>query len=494
MDFYTFCTALVLQIYIIVSIKAEHLNITTLFFEPYLVKTFNEKREPVYTGYIKELLDELSTDIGFNYSLHEPSDRLFGTKNPVTGNWSGTINEIISGRADMVAAPLTVTAKRDEVVTFAHPFQTVNIVIVLKKPDDVRLPVEQRIKQVWAPFESSVWLLAFAAYLITSSAIYIISYYNPYDWRRMAHDGEATIREAESFTCLNSFWFSISAITLQGYVRTPRSMGARLVVTAWWLFVIVFISCYISKLTSLLQMRPNEKQIEGYMKINGLEDVAKQNIQFMVIKEGAVQDFLKQNTKQDYIKRLKEELVDGGRGSSVTSPEEAMEKLENYPAGKRAFVTESMLVRFNTQKQGCKFYYVNENMTKRQYSFAFTKNSLMAQKVGQYILRYHQEGLLQSLEKKWFPDKCKEFVLEGTDEKYKFQEFYPLDPASFAGVLIALAVGLVVGIIVSVIECIVFKWAESAEHNSGTIKTNTGENTVSSSLLEKTNSRPDTQV
>jgi hypothetical protein len=116
----------------------------------------------------------------------------------------------------MIAAPLTVTSKRHQVIDFSQPFQIGNLGMVLRRTENSRQSVGDRLRRIWVPFESSVWLLTLAAYFVTSSAIYVISYFNPYDWRRMARDGEATIRESESFTCMNSFWFSISALTLQG--------------------------------------------------------------------------------------------------------------------------------------------------------------------------------------------------------------------------------------------------------------------------------------
>lgn len=58
--------------------------------------------------------------------------------------------------------------------------------------------------------------LCFAAMLVTGTVLYLISHFNPYEWRRMCKDREATLREAESFTCLNSFWFIVSTLFLQG--------------------------------------------------------------------------------------------------------------------------------------------------------------------------------------------------------------------------------------------------------------------------------------
>lgn len=76
--------------------------------------------------------------------------------------------------------------------------------------------MEHRLLRIWAPLKPSVWMMIFISFLVTSIILYVVSYFNPYEWRRMSHDREATLREGESFTCMNSFWFAISALMWQG--------------------------------------------------------------------------------------------------------------------------------------------------------------------------------------------------------------------------------------------------------------------------------------
>lgn len=465
MDLWFLISSIICNIfcYVLLS-QAEKLKVSTILQEPYLFNAAKKGKTPEYHGYIKDLLDKLSEDAGFTYEFVPTSDGEFGRQSP-NGTWTGTIQQLISGKADMIAGPLTVTAMRAEVIDFTHPFQITNLVLVLRRPDQEKLPVADRIKRIWSPFESSVWLLAVAAYFLTSSAIYIISYFNPYDWRRMARDGEATLREGESFTCMNSFWFSLSALTLQGYIRTPRSVGARVVVTAWWMFIIVLISCYISKLSSLLQIRPNEEEIEGYMRIRGLEDVLMTNTKFAVLKGGAVDEFL-DNSKMQVLQRIKADLREGGNGEYVRSLQEGIEKIQNYPSGRKTFITESLMVKYHAQKYSCQFYFVDTNTIKRQYSLGFRKNSPRTDEIGRYILKYNELGILNQMEQKWFKGNCKQYVFEGSDDKYKIKEFSPLDTASFSGALIVLAVGLLAGIIITVGEYLIFKWAESGDHEN----------------------------
>ena len=227
------------------------------------------------------------------------------------------------------------------------------------------------------------------------------------------------------------------------------------------MFVIVFVSCYISKLTSLLQIRPNEEEIAGYMKLQGLEDVVENNIKFVVIRGTALEEFIRNNNQQQYIKDLKRELVGGGIGGFVSNINDGMDELTNYPAGMKVFITESLMVQYQMQKYGCQFYFVNENILKRQYSLGFPKNSSRTQFIGRYILQYHEQGFIASLHKKWFSGSCRHYIYDGSDVKYKIPDFHSLDTASFSGALIILGIGLLIGVVVTVVESIVFKWAES---------------------------------
>ena len=104
------------------------------------------------------------------------------------------------------------------VVDFTSPFQFTSPVIVMHRPDAYNKRNPIRLSAILKPIESSVWLLTILAFFVASCVIYVISYVNPYEWRRMSHEGEATIREGESFTCLNAFFFSVGAFALQGII------------------------------------------------------------------------------------------------------------------------------------------------------------------------------------------------------------------------------------------------------------------------------------
>lgn len=48
-----------------------------------------------FEGFALELIDELSKMLRFNYTFKLQEDNNYGSKDPVTGQWSGMVQEIM---------------------------------------------------------------------------------------------------------------------------------------------------------------------------------------------------------------------------------------------------------------------------------------------------------------------------------------------------------------------------------------------------------------
>lgn len=115
-----------------------------------------------------------------------------------------------------MAGLLTVTALRSEDVDFSYPVIPVEHSILMKKLNTMKSSFTDKLAWLFIPFEPTVWLMALVALFVTGTVLYIMMHFNPYEWRRMSRDHEATMREGESFTCLNSFFFITSTLLWQG--------------------------------------------------------------------------------------------------------------------------------------------------------------------------------------------------------------------------------------------------------------------------------------
>ena len=75
--------------------------------------------------------------------------------------------------------------------------------------------------------------------------------------------------------------------------------------TFWWMFVVVLLLTYTASLTNLLRVGPTPLEDEQYVRILGLEDLAKQNdVSFGFIRGGSTESYLK-NAQVSLLFRLK---------------------------------------------------------------------------------------------------------------------------------------------------------------------------------------------
>ena len=67
-----------------------------------------------------------------------------------------------------------------------------------------------------------------------------------------------------------------------------------MVVTFWWMFVVVLLLTYTASLTNLLRVGPTPLEDQQYVRILGLEDLAKQNeVLFGFMQGGSTESYLK---------------------------------------------------------------------------------------------------------------------------------------------------------------------------------------------------------
>ena len=83
-------------------------------------KTNNEHYQCA-SGYYVDLIRELSNKLKFTFDIYEVEDKRWGEPNR-RGEWNGVIKDLISEKADLAMAPVTITTLRSGVVDFSVPF------------------------------------------------------------------------------------------------------------------------------------------------------------------------------------------------------------------------------------------------------------------------------------------------------------------------------------------------------------------------------------
>ncbi|XP_075264665.1 glutamate receptor ionotropic, kainate 1-like, partial [Convolutriloba macropyga] len=315
--------------------KLRHFKITSILEKPFTqhVLDNNGRKTDALEGYCVDLIQELSARIGFSYELYIVPDGKYGSKGDKGISWNGMIWEVVSGSADMAAAPLTISAERQKWVDFTKPFMTSGISIMIKKPEKESPSIFSFLR----PFKADIWYLTIAAYACVSTMLFVIAYFDPFERRDHSAEGpggyhsgtmttmttelnqsavpgatEATYEGGElegqgggatianareqvgylsslkEMGLLNSLWFAMSSILNQGSDMLPQSIAGRVVAGSWWFFTLFIVSAYTANLAAFLTFERLESPI------NSATDLAQQSrIKYGCVKDGTTMNFFK---------------------------------------------------------------------------------------------------------------------------------------------------------------------------------------------------------
>jgi len=115
--------------------RADALKVTTIAERPHTKVDSTKTGNAAFSGFNPDLLKAIADKADFTYAIHEVEDGHYGT--PLNdGQWTGLIGEILTDKATLAVAALTVTKSRELVVDFTEPIMYVsNTVLMLAATD-----------------------------------------------------------------------------------------------------------------------------------------------------------------------------------------------------------------------------------------------------------------------------------------------------------------------------------------------------------------------
>ncbi|OQR69094.1 glutamate receptor, partial [Tropilaelaps mercedesae] len=394
--------------------------------------TGNERFE----GYCVDLLQELSKALGFSYEIRLAADGAYGIKSD-TNVWNGMIGEVVYGKADLAIADLTITSAREAAVDFTMPFMNTGISILFKKPTQKATSLFGFL----SPFSTEVWTYVVGAYLGVSCVLFLVGRMSPYEWDN-PHPCRQNDQVLEnSFSLLNSMWFTIGSLMQQGSDLAPKAMSTRTVAGIWYFFTLIMISSYTANLAAFLTVEKTVYPVES------AEDLAKQTkIQYGCVKSGSTRAFFKESKIPTFMKMHKfmEE-----RSTYVATSTEGKQRVSN---GDYAFLMESASIEFLVERN-CNLTQIGGLLDNKGYGIVTVKNSPFRQVLSSGILQLQEAGKLHSFKEKWWKErkgggKC-------TDDTKKSSAVTELSLANVGGVFVVLLLGLLLAALVGIAE---FLW------------------------------------
>ncbi len=164
----------------------------------------------------------------------------------------GLIAGLKDNSMDVAVAAITVTADREEVFDFSHPFYTTGFAIA----------VPRKSNGGWVSVMQAVFSLKFLGILASLSALLLMVGLAVWFFERRRNPQEFG---GKSFNGIASaFWWAAVTMTTVGYGdKSPKSFGGRLLAILWMFAAIILISFFTASITSTLTVSQLESSIAG---------------------------------------------------------------------------------------------------------------------------------------------------------------------------------------------------------------------------------------
>ncbi|KAM4664583.1 glutamate receptor ionotropic, NMDA 1 isoform 3-T3 [Discoglossus pictus] len=378
-------------------------------------------------GFCIDLLIKLAREMHFTYEVHLVADGKFGTQERVNNSnkkeWNGMMGELLSGQADMIVAPLTINNERAQYIEFSKPFKYQGLTILVKK----EIP-RSTLDSFMQPFQSTLWLLVGLSVHVVAVMLYLLDRFSPFGRFKVNSEEE----EEDALTLSSAMWFSWGVLLNSGIGEgAPRSFSARILGMVWAGFAMIIVASYTANLAAFLVLdRPEER-------ITGINDPRLRNPS-----EKFIYATVKQSSVDIYFRR-QVELSTMYRHMEKHNYESAAEAIQAVRDNKlHAFIWDSAVLEFEAS-QKCDLVTTGELFFRSGFGIGMRKDSPWKQNVSLNILKSHENGFMEELDKTWV--------------RYQECDSRSNAPATLtfenmAGVFMLVAGGIVAGIFLIFIE------------------------------------------
>uniref|UniRef100_A0A8B9T0N2 Glutamate receptor n=1 Tax=Anas platyrhynchos TaxID=8839 RepID=A0A8B9T0N2_ANAPL len=383
-------------------------------------------------GFCIDLLIRLAGVMNFTYEVHLVADGKFGTQERVNNSnkkeWNGMMGELLSGQADMIVAPLTINNERAQYIEFSKPFKYQGLTILVKK----EIP-RSTLDSFMQPFQSTLWLLVGLSVHVVAVMLYLLDRFSPFGRFKVNSEEE----EEDALTLSSAMWFSWGVLLNSGIGEgAPRSFSARILGMVWAGFAMIIVASYTANLAAFLVLdRPEERNYRR----NRSPALA---FQLRNPSDKFIYATVKQSSVDIYFRR-QVELSTMYRHMEKHNYESAAEAIQAVRDNKlHAFIWDSAVLEFEAS-QKCDLVTTGELFFRSGFGIGMRKDSPWKQNVSLAILKSHENGFMEDLDKTWV--------------RYQECDSRSNAPATLtfenmAGVFMLVAGGIVAGIFLIFIE------------------------------------------
>ncbi|XP_076245979.1 ionotropic receptor 25a-like [Calliopsis andreniformis] len=377
-----------------------------------------------FHGYCIDLLNDIASLVGFDYTIRESFDKHYGYREAGNGSWNGMVYELMENMSDIAVGPIWITSDRAQVMDFTVSYQKQSgfAIMMLKKKRQIPF---LRFLMI---LELEVWLGFAFAFFLTIFLLFILEKYSPFSYRnnREKYRDEPNDRFCSLKEC---FWFVFTSVTPEGSGDIPKNLSGKLATATWWLFGFVIVAAYTANLAAYETLERLEKNIES------LEDLRRQyRVEYSTLANSSTSRYFKGLMKTEEMlykiwrrmaldestpewERSKYAVWDYPFEDKFTKMYYVMSHVGFVPSVEQAvkmvrkvnrtfefaFIAEAMTIKY-LMLTSCDFRQVGKEFSKKPFAFGVQKDSSLKKKIDKAIVQLAIRGRLNELEKKWWDE------------------------------------------------------------------------------------------
>lgn len=371
------------------------------------------------------------------------------------GRWTGIMGELVSRRADMAFAPLTITPQRAQVMDFSKPFKFHGFSILLR-----RASKHTTLASFLQPFHNQLWILVIGvATHVVALTLYLLDRYSTFGRFGMRRNFIPTrvksSHDDHPLHLSSSLWFSWSILLNSGVgEHTPKSLSGRVLGIFWSGFAMIVVASYTANLAAFLVLDSREETPT----LSGIDDPRLRSgdldFNFATVKGSAVDWYLQSQVEYINLCRNMEEF-------NFNNVDETILALRSGTID--ALIWDSTRLEWEVATDDkCSLGIAGEMFGSSDYGIGLQKDSYWTKNVTNRLLELHESGFMAELDKKWIAAGKSHSQMQnsaGGGGCERRNEDYPetLGIYNIAGVFILFACGLVASFGLIVIERFCYK-------------------------------------
>lgn len=335
--------------------QAKSLRVLTKPIEPFVT---DNAAKPA--GFSIELWDMIARERGWTSEY-----RLVPTLTEL-------LDGVQAGEADLAIAAISITAEREEVMDFSHPYFRAGLQVMVSKGDG------GEGVQIWGAVRDLFWSKGFAiAALIFLATVLLVSHITWWLERgKNEHFSESYIPGV-----WDAFWWAIVTITTVGYGdKAPKVLSGKLFALFWMIFGYFMFAYFTAVVTSTVTVQELRGSIGGPDDLYGKKIAVIDNSTsaLFFIRRGQENDLVPVDRIGEAYALLKDGMVE-------------------------AVVHDAPVLQYYAQRAGKgDVRLVGPAFNTEQYGILMPGGSPLREQINQSILRLRENGEYRRLYTKWF--------------------------------------------------------------------------------------------